>query len=95
MSARRSSHWVRTFDHARRVRDWVVVQRLYKQATAAQLTSDICNAHKRDPSSLRMKGIHPGEVWEAYWRISPDGPNGDHEVWIRLVSETNRTRTRS
>ena len=86
MNRRRTTFWVRTLDHARQTRQWVQVQRYYTQTTAAQLTSDLCNAHTRSPDRVRVKGIEPGEVWDAKWGIAPNGPNGDHVVWIRLLN---------
>ncbi len=82
---RRTSFWTRTFDAARRSGDWVMVQRLYTQSTAAQLASDIVNAEHRNPDTIRVRGMHPGERWEARWEAHPDGPLGDHVVWIRLA----------
>ena len=82
----RTSFWVRTLELARTRGDWVKVHRFYTQATAAQLTSDIINAVHRDPATVRIKGIRPGEVWDAKWGQAADGPRGDHVVWIRLVT---------
>jgi hypothetical protein len=82
----RNSFWVRIFDAARRTDDWVRVPRFYTRATAAQLASDITNAHRRDLQTLRVKGIYADEVWEARWSTAPDGPQNDHVIWIRLVS---------
>ncbi len=82
----RTSFWVRTLDLARTRGEWVRVQRFYTRATAAQLTSDIINAAHRDPDTVRIKGIRPGEVWDAKWGQAADGPHGDHVVWIRLMT---------
>lgn len=84
-SARRSSFWVRTLQTARAHGGWMLVPRYYTQATAAQITSDIVNAAHRDPSTIRVKGILPGERWEARWAAASDGASGDHVVWIRLA----------
>lgn len=81
----RTSFWVRTFAHARRDGGWVRVPRLYTRTTAAQLASDISNAHRREPRVLRVRGIHTGETWEARWEPSIDGPPGDYHVWVRLT----------
>lgn len=82
----RNTFWVRIFDVARHSDDWVRVPRYYTRSTAAQLASDITNAHRRNPVTLRVKGIVAGEVWEARWNTAPDGPKDDHVIWIRLVS---------
>ena len=84
MTRRRTSFWIRTFGHARQSEGWVKVPRLYTRTTAAQLASDISNAHRRDAEN-RMHGVLVGEQWEAYWQPAPDGPVGDHEVWVRRV----------
>lgn len=84
MSPIRSSFWVRTLQAARERGDWYRVPRFYTQATAAQLTSDIINATHRDPATIRVKGILPGEVWDARWLHASDAPGSDFVVWIRL-----------
>jgi hypothetical protein len=81
----RTSFWVRTLEYAREHGDWVRVPRYYTQATAAQLVSDIVNAAHRDPTTVRVKGIRQEEKWEARWGQAPDGPRGDHVVWIRIA----------
>ena len=86
--SQRSSFWVRTFEFARQRGDWVRVPRFYTMTTASQLASDIINANRRDQATVRMRGILPGETWEARWGHAPDGPNGDYVVWIRLA-QTN------
>ncbi len=63
-----------------------MVDRLYTQSTAAQLTSDIINAAHRDPTTVRVRGIVAGERWDARWEAAGAGPLGDHVVWIRLLS---------
>ncbi len=82
----RTSFWVRTLDAARRHDTWMMVPRHYTQRTAAQVVSDIVNAVHRHPSTIRVKGIRPGERWEARWSPADGGAPGDHVVWIRLVA---------
>jgi hypothetical protein len=82
----RSSFWVRTFQMARDRGDWLRVPRFYTMTTASQLASDIVNANRRSPSSVRMRGILPGEIWAARWGHAPDGPSNDFAVWIRLIT---------
>ena len=81
----RSTFWVRMFMLGRRTDEWVQVQRGYTRTTAAQITSDIVNAHRRPSSSVRVRGIESGEVWDARWVPSPFGMRGDFEIWIRRV----------
>lgn len=85
MTGRRTSFWIRTFAHARTEQGWVRVPRLYTRTTAAQLASDISNAHRRS-GAHRMRGVLDGERWEAYWQPAPNGPAGDHEVWVRRAA---------
>lgn len=80
----RTSFWVRTLQTARERGDWHRVPRFYTQATAAQLTSDIINATHRHPDTVRVKGILPGEVWNARWGHASDAPGSDFVVWIKL-----------
>ena len=81
----RTSFWIRTFHEARTTLDWVCVPRLYTRATAAQLASDICNAHTRERTKFRLRGIEEGEQWEARWEWHADGIPGDFSVWIRIL----------
>jgi hypothetical protein len=80
----RTSFWVRTLQVARDRDGWHRVPRFYTQATAAQLTSDIVNAAHRHPDTVRVKGILPGEVWNARWGHASDAPGSDFVVWIKL-----------
>lgn len=81
---KRTSFWVRTFAHARADGGWIRVPRLYTKTTAQQIASDISNAHRRELRTFRMRGIAPGERWEARWEWHADGMPGDFSVWIRL-----------
>lgn len=85
MPANRRSFWNRTFAAARASGDWYRVDRFYTRATAVQITSDISCSHTRDPHRHRMRGILPGERWEARWEPAVDGAPSDLVVWIRLV----------
>ena len=80
----RTSFWVRTLQVARDRDGWHRVPRFYTLATAAQLTSDIVNAAHRHPDTVRVKGILPGEVWNARWGHASDAPGSDFVVWIKL-----------
>lgn len=83
---RRSSFWCRTFDAARSRGEWTLVGRTYSRSTAAQLASDIKNAHRREEDYQRVRGIVPGESWDARWEPSPNGDHGRYCVWIRPTS---------
>jgi len=81
-----TSFWSRTLDAARRQHGWMLVPRHYTRATAAQIATDITRAAHRDPAKLRVKGIRPGERWDARWSPADSGAPGDHVVWIRLAA---------
>ena len=83
-SPKRSTFWTRTFDEARRRGTWVQVPRLYTRKTAQQIASDISNAHRRRADVQRVRGIEPGEQWEATWAPVDGTVEGDHVVRIRL-----------
>jgi hypothetical protein len=80
---RRWSFWCRTFELARSRNDWSLVARSYTRSTAAQLASDIKNAHRREDEYQRVRGIVPGELWQARWEPANDGAAGRYVVWIR------------
>lgn len=80
----RNTFWARTFADARRSGNWTEVQRRYTRSTAQQIASDIGNAHRRKPAHLRVRGIVPGEMWEARWEPIDGNAEGDHRVFIRL-----------
>ena len=83
--AKRNTFWARVFDAARADGGWVRVPRRYTQATAAQLTSDISNWHRREGSNFRVRGVQPGERWTARWEPAGDDTETDHVVWVRLL----------
>ena len=81
----RRSFWVKTLQDARRRKTWVRVNRLYTEKTAAQVASDLRAAHHRDTKKMRVKGILPGDRWDARWNSSPEGPEGQYSIWIRYT----------
>ena len=81
----RRSFWVKTLRDARRRKTWVRVNRLYTEKTAAQVASDLRTAHHRDTRKMRVKGILPGDRWDARWNSSPEGPEGQYSIWIRYT----------
>ncbi|MFM8528337.1 MAG: hypothetical protein ACKOD2_01430 [Ilumatobacteraceae bacterium] len=82
---KRRSFWVMVLESARRETSWVRANRFYTAATAAQLASDIRSAHNRDPEKLRVRGVLPGERWEARWGVSPECPPGNFVIWVRYL----------
>ncbi len=83
----RSSFWVKTLRTARQRRAWIRVNRLYTEKTAAQIASDLRSAHHRDPKTLRVKGVLPGDRWDTRWNATPEGPDGQFSIWIRFLGE--------
>lgn len=80
----RQSFWVLALADAREQNKWVRVQRFYTAATAAQIASDIRSAHNRSLETLRVRGILPGEVWNARWAADEKCPPGNFSIWIKF-----------
>lgn len=83
----RSSFWVKTLRTARPRKTWFRVPRMYTEKTAQQIASDLRSAHHRDPKKLRVKGVLPGDRWDARWNASPEGPDGQFSIWIRFLGD--------
>lgn len=86
--SQRNTFWARVFEAARADGGWMQVPRRYTQSTAAQLTSDICNWHRREGSNFRVRGVRgvrAGERWTARWEPVGDESSDDHVVWVRLL----------
>jgi hypothetical protein len=81
----RRSFWVKALEAARRHDSWVRVHRLYTEKTASQIASDLRSAHRRTDDNVRVRGVLPGERWDARWGASPDGPNGQYAIWVRYL----------
>ena len=81
----RRSFWVKALEAARRHDSWVRVHRLYTEKTASQIASDLRSAHRRADNNVRVRGVLPGERWDARWGVSPDGPNGQYAIWVRYL----------
>ncbi|MEI8240654.1 MAG: hypothetical protein WCI22_14670 [Actinomycetota bacterium] len=88
----RNTFWWRTFAAARDSNGWARVPRHYTRATAAQLASDIANSHRRQMTSLRVRGVLLGEQWATRWEPASDDAAGDHVVWIRLIEVASGER---
>ncbi len=85
----RRSFWVMALESARQHATWVRVHRLYTAKTASQIASDLRSAHRRQQNNVRVRGVLPGERWDARWGASPDGPPGQFCIWVRLMEEEN------
>jgi len=85
----RRSFWVMALESARQHATWVRVHRLYTAKTASQIASDLRSAHRRQQDNVRVRGVLPGERWDARWGASPDGPPDQFCIWVRLVGGDN------
>lgn len=85
----RRSFWVMALESARQYPSWVRVHRLYTAKTASQIASDLRSAHRRQQDNVRVRGVLPGERWDARWGASPDGPPGQYCIWVRLVGNVD------
>jgi hypothetical protein len=83
----RQSFWVLALREARQHGRWVRIQRMYTASTAAQISSDIRSAHMRDLDTLRVRGILPGERWEARWGTDDKCPPGNFAIWVRHLGD--------
>lgn len=65
---------------------WIRVTEPFSRTTAAQLASDLRNAHTRNPRTMRVRGIATGERWETVWGSLDDASDPDEFfIWFRLV----------
>lgn len=85
----RRSFWVMALESARQHPSWVRVHRLYTAKTASQIASDLRSAHRRQQNNVRVRGVLPGERWDARWGASPDGPPGQFCIWVRLIGNAD------
>lgn len=85
----RTSKWRDLFDECRANPGvWRRTKESFQRTTAAQIASDVRNSWKRDPVKMRMRGLGPGERWEAVSGPSPEGLDpGRHFLWLRYVGE--------
>jgi hypothetical protein len=68
--------------------EWRRILEPLKKSTAAQIASDIRNAHTRDPRNHRLRGFIEGDQFEAVWGEQERGA-GVYFVWIRYVGRTS------
>lgn len=66
---------------------WIRVTEPFSRTTAAQLASDLRNAHTRNPRTMRVRGVAAGERWETVWGPRDDATeSGEFFIWFRLVA---------
>ena len=84
--SQRRSYWALVFEKARsNPGQWIRTTRLFSKPSAAQLASDIRNAHRREHTKLRLRGFLPGDRFEAHWEATttPD----KYCVKLRYIGE--------
>lgn len=83
----RFSLWEQLFEECREYPEqWRRTLTPLKKSTATQLASDIRNSHRRAPGKSRLRGMLPGERWEAAWGEDEPG-SGQYYIWIRYCGQ--------
>lgn len=85
------SRWAELFAEAREhPGQWRRIVEPMKRTTAAQVASDIRNAHTRDLAKSRLRGLLPTDRWEAAWGRVEDDDHADHfYVWLKYLTPTD------
>jgi hypothetical protein len=84
--AQRRSRWVELFDECRsHPGEWRRVVEPMAKATAAQVASDIRNAHRRDVTKTRVRGLDANDEWETVWGVDPSGRSTEYFIWLKYV----------
>ena len=83
----RRSRWTELFEECRsHPAEWRRIREPLKRSTAAQIASDIRNAHHRNLEKSRLRGFKPDDHWEAKWGPSPSDPDPEnYYIWLRFV----------
>ncbi|MFZ9629987.1 MAG: hypothetical protein ACO3C1_11620 [Ilumatobacteraceae bacterium] len=91
----RRSYWPTVFAEARECPgEWVRTEKWFNRSTAAQVASDLRNAHRR-ATKMRVSGFMPGDRWDTRWDNDPADDNPDHfYIWLRFDGLTAADRRR-
>jgi len=86
---RRRSTWALILEESRKhAGAWRRVADPMSRTTASQIASDLRCAHQRNPATLRVKGVLPGDRWESRWGHDAAAPDPEkYFVWLRWVPE--------
>lgn len=86
-SSGRRSRWAELFEECRAHPDeWRRIREPLRKSTAAQIASDIRNAHHRNLEKSRLRGFQPGDHWEARWGTSPSDPDPEnYYIWLKFL----------
>jgi hypothetical protein len=88
--AQRRSRWSQLFDECRQYKgEWRRIIEPLRKSTAAQIASDIRNAHHRDLAKTRLRGFEAGDHWEAVWGtdLDNDPDTNNYYIWLRYVGK--------
>ena len=84
----RRSRWVELFAECREhPNEWRRIIDPMAKATAAQIASDIRNAHRRDLAKSRVRGLQPEDRWETVWGNEPDGDPVEFFIWLKYMGK--------
>jgi len=86
----RRSRWTDLFQECRsHPQEWRRILEPMAKATAAQVASDIRNAHRRDMAKARVRGLLPGDMWDAVWGVDPSGRPDEYFIWIKYLGASS------
>lgn len=91
--SQRRSKWASLFDECREQPGvWRRTVEHFRPTTASQIASDIRNAWRRDPRKMRLRGLLPGERWEAVWGPAPEAADNEQcFIWLRFLGDETGT----
>lgn len=86
-SSQKRSRWAELFTECREhPGEWRRMIEPLRRSTAAQIASDIRNAHTRDLNKTRLRGLLPTDRWDAVWGNDPDDADEEHfYIWLRFL----------
>ena len=92
----RRAYWPGVFAEARECPgEWIRTAKPFRRDTAAQVASDLRNAHRRGAGKLRVSGFEDGDLWETRWGNDPTDPDPEHfYIWLRFDGITRLDRIR-
>jgi hypothetical protein len=86
--------WETLLDECRRAPgEWRRIIDPMRRSTAAQIASDIRNAHRREASKFRVRGLLPTDRFDAVWGSDPTDADPEHVyVWLCYLGDTRTPR---
>lgn len=91
--SQKRSRWTELFQECRdHPNEWRRLTEPMRRASAAQIASDIRNAHLRDFSKVRIRGFLPDDKWDAAWGTDPNDTDPTHfYVWLRYLGPLHQS----